>query len=635
MVRDKSINYLSSLLLIVLVAFLATSAEAQSRFEVGRQDSFTLKYRSVSATDVSQLKGKNAESKPRLIDATVTGLWVRTVVSVSSESVLVRYEMRMPSVSISMDQKLLKEQSQNLKHALLLPTVAELLKNGQVKGLRFADNVTFSAQGFVRAILSSMHYVTPPDGSKKRQWKTQEVDSQGHFTADYERSSKNRHLVVSGGEAVLKQKQYLQIEDIWHPLIKKESKEIRWQGHALFGVKDKRVLSVDVQEKLNIFVTDRHVSFQDNELEAIFNDSVKLSAERLGKMARDAAHWLKHRPTVKLFEERISNAQEQEIADQRLDGSSVPGLMVRFILYALNPISIRPQSFDLYVRMRGLFGRHPNSPELFRELMETMSSEKSFMLLCGVLGAAGTPESQTVLRAVFEKRSDKDALSQVMMGLARVEKPTEATFEHLEKRASDDSDPVKQHLALQGLAGLALMVRESRPKKARSIVNRLVRAAKNPPAGKLEFYLDLLGTSGSNMALDVLEPHLNSSDEKTRHRAIAALRWMDHPRAERALIKILAHSKIPVERRVALKALGERPPTVAMLQVFKRAARSDSDQIVRHSAVGRLKGWHWHDSSIARLLAGIARKDSSDFVRLAAKVSLDWIKGDVKATLEK
>ncbi len=257
------------------------------------------------------------------------------------------------------------------------------------------------------------------------------------------------------------------------------------------------------------------------------------------------------------------------------------------------------------------------------------------MLLCGVLGAAGTPKSQTVLRAVFEKRTDKGALTQVMMGLGRVEKPTEATFEFLEKRAADDLDSVKQHLALQGLAGLALMVRDSRPKKARSIVSRLVRAAKSAPVGKLEFYLDLLGTSGSNMTLDVLEPYLKSNDEKIRQRAIQGLRWMDHPRAERALIKILGHSKIPVERRVALKALGERPPTVAMLQVFKQAARFDDDQIVRHAAVGRLKDWHWHDSSIARLLLGIARKDSSEFVRLAAKVSLDWIKGDVKATLEK
>jgi hypothetical protein len=64
---------------------------------------------------------------------------------------------------------------------------------------------------------------------------------------------------------------------------------------------------------------------------------------------------------------------------------------------------------------------------------------------------------------------------------------------------------------------------------------------------------------------------------------------------------------------------------------FKKVVLKDTDETVRKAAVNRLESWHWHDTSIAGLMARIARRDKSKLVRLAAKLGLDMIRAQAKS----
>jgi hypothetical protein len=70
-----------------------------------------------------------------------------------------------------------------------------------------------------------------------------------------------------------------------------------------------------------------------------------------------------------------------------------------------------------------------------------------------------------------------------------------------------------------------------------------------------------------------------------------------------------------------------------MIRAFKKAAVSDDNESVRKAVVNQLESWHWHDTSIAGLMARIARRDKSKLVRLAAKLGLDMIRAQVKSEI--
>jgi hypothetical protein len=139
------------------------------------------------------------------------------------------------------------------------------------------------------------------------------------------------------------------------------------------------------------------------------------------------------------------------------------------------------------------------------------------------------------------------------------------------------------------LGTMARQLATTQPQRAAHIVRAMTsRLAAATSAASQRHYLLVLGNAGTKEALGTIAGYVGDDVAEVRAAAVAALRWIDAPKADRVLCKALRNDPAASVRVEAATALGFRAMTAESFAALKDAFLKDSATSVRRAALASI-----------------------------------------------
>jgi hypothetical protein len=308
---------------------------------------------------------------------------------------------------------------------------------------------------------------------------------------------------------------------------------------------------------------------------------------------------------------------EQDLA--RRDAHLLEGRTTKSLLEA----AIAEQDDSLLQdRLAALFRRRP---EAAAGAMELLRKEVVQQRITRALASAGSPQAVTVLGSVARDRSAPSPVRiDTLSALVLVQHPSVEAM-RVPATMFDDAD-VRVAIAARLAGGaLARAGRGEHREEADAIDAALIaRYRKAREVGELCDLLGALGNSVGSATLAVIAEARSDSRAEVRGAAARALRNAEGTDADRLLAETMTADSDASVRAAAIFAAGFRHPLDPTLaESLRRAAKEDSVEHVRNSAIALLSQNRGATPGIAETLAWIAEHDDKPTPRRLAREALE------------
>ena len=258
-----------------------------------------------------------------------------------------------------------------------------------------------------------------------------------------------------------------------------------------------------------------------------------------------------------------------------------------------------------------------NKPEVLRTLQQNITSgslpEWTNSKVLGAIAAAGTPNSQKLLRVLFNSSQQGSiSLDSVAFALSQLEKPNSKTIDFFRGRLENRDLPDAVRDSSWQLLGLYAKTSEA-PDLVAELISMETKADE---AGELNSWLDALGNTCSADAFGAIKKHLTVDNVELRVRAVRALRGIKLNQATEDLIALGRTEEEPLVRGEALKALSEREEdaaTQALAQLLQ-----DEPQVKLRRAAVEVLAQRPLSSELIVLLSAITTSDPDILLRAYA-----------------
>jgi hypothetical protein len=244
------------------------------------------------------------------------------------------------------------------------------------------------------------------------------------------------------------------------------------------------------------------------------------------------------------------------------------------------------------------------------------------IVLIDALGAAATPESLDAIIAYAKRPTTPEPLrKKAAFALIRTPRPSAATVDALISMLGD------KRLGSFAVVGLGTYCRLLRAAGDDSQANRAIDAVVPllDTAQDRTQRVDILhgiANSGDGRAFGRVRPLVDDADESIRAAAVDAIRLMPNPEVDGLVAARMAPTETVPVRLEAIDAARARGAHEPLITAVRTAATGASDSESRLAAVQVLQRWLPDRPDVRSTLEQVARDDSREAVRRAAKVAL-------------
>ena len=241
--------------------------------------------------------------------------------------------------------------------------------------------------------------------------------------------------------------------------------------------------------------------------------------------------------------------------------------------------------------------QHPGAAA---ELLETLDAdpdfelydEKTHLVLWRLVIEAGTPEAQrAVIRAATDPAFGSGSHVRALMYVGDFENPHTFLLEELwslhrdpDVAADPEVSPILENMSIFAVGTLGYrdkLNRGTMTAAANGLVANLRLSADDPEETALT--LMAMGNTGNDDLLETVEPYFSDDNASVRAAACAAVRRMQTPAAQEALIRTYDADHTEKVRQAALKSLLQMPLTAESAAWTRRetlAGADTSDQVL-------------------------------------------------------
>lgn len=541
----------------------------------------------------------------------LAGDWQVGVAGVKADEIMLRISFVPKEFSFVVDRQgsLPSETRVAVEAGLRTPFFVSQDAAGKVALLHFERGVSDIASGLLRGVIGASQFVH--GRSTDATWEAHELDGVGKYVAVYTR--------VQGGRIEKKKSSYLSLVSSKGLEVDHGEAHVELRGGATFELTEsQRIRELDVSEEMGRDLG----SGLPRSLE-----KVQLSLRLVG-VQRDAL-------LVGSFEARKGALRTQSIASipetqadpmthyrQALGGAQFADIVSTLrSLPKEEPARSKARAQAVY-QLHALFKLDPEAAKGAVPVLRSGLESTAASPIIGGLSAASTPEAVRALaETVTDTRLPVDMRTDAVAALGVAEHPTSEGVDALRKVWRGESSPLRETAAL-GLGNAAMNRAKTDASGAEEMVGELKRAYYAAASDEeRSLVLRALGNTRSLSAMSVLLEALGAQSAELRGSAVFALRNMDSPIADEAVVRVLMADPHPDVRSSAVVACSYRPIS-AVLDGLRRALQVERLVGVRMDIVQLLARFRLDSAAVDPILAAAAAGDSSAEVRNAASQAL-------------
>jgi HEAT repeat protein len=542
---------------------------------------------------------------PPVIHFTLEGQLTATVVGAQGDQIHVQYLLRPGAFAFESEgRNALEEKSRaNMLASLQAPFYATFNRQGAALVIHLERSVDLMSQNLLRWVVASLQVVTPPEPLER--WPSQELDPTGQYSASYRRLAGAREFEKT-------RLRYLQLGTPEGLRPTDPSTRITVTG-GTNGVLDEQLWleSLRVQERVEtqpgegLPTTVGELQVRARLLER------RRAPVLVGALEANRSRLVSAGLAVQTMVPEPPDARLRRI----LRGGDLQSLTGELRALPQDEQVRGPATSELMERLRALFLLEPAAASQVPAQLRGEKDRNTYSSLIGSLSAASTPEAVRALAQVSADATLPEAVRvDAIAGLGVVEKPTQQGLEEL-RRLAESPEEVLRSTATLALGNTARNLRQNGDPSADTVLDELsraLRATSNPLEQAL--LLKALANTADVRVLPIIESSLRSESSLVREAAVAALRLIPDPAADRLLIaRMLEDPSIDV-RRSAVFASSFRP-LPPLLPALEQALRTDQAEAVRADVVRLIGENRYRIESARALLTWASQSDPSAEIR--------------------
>jgi hypothetical protein len=328
----------------------------------------------------------------------------------------------------------------------------------------------------------------------------------------------------------------------------------------------------------------------------IQDETLTMTLTWTGKAAADSARMAQLSETLQGSMVSISGLEEFTAAEREAMRKLIEGKDFASEVARLRNFSDKAtisDMMDLYRMLQAFITIHPEKiPELAQQLDQYSSKDSRFDFIGVVLARNGTESAQSeIVEHIESKWNDPQAVRQLSLSLALMDKPSDATAQRLMETLDRSSSEDPSHsVLLSSLAGVGYHSQNPEIKnQIRDLVYQEINQA-DALVEKKDAYM-MLGNLGHNDTPRYVAPLLASPKAEDRVLAVTALRRVDREAAREAdqiLVKASENDSEKVVRRASSSALIGRNVDADLLRDLEQRLYAEKDIHVVQNIVDTL-----------------------------------------------
>lgn len=516
-------------------------------------------------------------------------------------------------LSVVMENESISSQhlGSRIEKGLDKPFFLRVSEGGEIQALGTHIELEGMGYNILRTAVAVLQFVEPArDSPNWNVWETEETDQNGIYAARYRRRGGGGYEKTKLGYTYAASASLAPHDAPRLPTIQSVTQLIWTEG---------RLRKADLVESMvqpfgarSAFKTKLHIGLE-------------LVSERKAASRSADVRGITFLPLFKGKGAARPADHEQEHKEQLVAGASFQDLKAQ-----LGKLPDTPQNRDarwnVIERLTALFQLDSAALQAAVKDLRALPASADRDMLLAAISDTDTPEARGALADLARDRAaDPSLRDSVLTHLGVTEKSSVESLETLRAVVSDPADTtVRATAALAlGAAAHAGMRSEGVEGAAAQAVETLSESYEQAPSPKEQrLYLDALGNSGNEAALDTIRRALTSPDRSVRAAAADALRRIPGAAAEALLATTLRNDPESSVRVAAVMALTARELGQPMLDALSDALRSEPEGGVRLQIISLLRGLQKRSAPARELLAWAARNDPDEQLRRIASQAL-------------
>lgn len=492
--------------------------------------------------------------------------------------------------------------------------VARISGRGLWKEIRFPKSMGSESTNFLKSLMSATVFVLPEAPSAR--WEGTEEDPTGTYRAEYDWVGE---ADSDGRVTVRKQKKYLALHasgpgaKLTHRNSATVFGTFLAETGRLVGLRGEETMEIGIGGGMTSTVEAR---YRMTLVERTHEEGICKSLASLREMTADSYAIASFRPDfpADAGQETMTEAEIAEVASTHTLESLVSSLQV---LERQDGLYTQEAS-DCFWYLRALFLHDPRNIERAREMASanlygaTMSG-----ILIDILGSTGTEAAQRALLDLLPGDSMSEGLrGKTLWALSA--RP--AVLPDVRSRLTDFAGSGSAALAGTAMQSLGRLARKGDAATGKEIVDFLMGRFD----GKDTAVLTALGNAGHAAAFPLLAESAKSESEDVRVAAVLAMRWIETPEAEGAILRTAAGDDSDTVRIRAVESLSYRESD-AVADALLRIASSDPSTDVRLKAAEVISARAGADPRYLEMLRQVSSRNDAEEVRREALQALSEI----------
>lgn len=471
---------------------------------------------------------------------------------------------------------------------------------GEIKEYFFPKNIAVEARTLLSGIVNSLQVIRADGNSAK--WQTIEADVSGQYSASY--SAKDASTIEKS------KNQYLRTRSPSGFLPMQKDTQFAVTSTANFALDDSGwPKSLTEKETLEVSTLGMRVT-------GSIASTIKLTG------VTNHPEWTGDFPEG-VESERVSEAQAMALSKKNADINMVGGRSFAQIALELNAKTNDGRS-RAQARMAALFRVNPEEAKnAVEEVLHGSGDDNSKRRLIGALGSAGTPEAQHELARLLESPEAEDLRVNAAVALGLSKNPTQETMQALDKAAdSKNSALANASILATGNAVRAMNADQSgnTTDAVQSLIDGLANATTD---AQKQLYLDALGNTGDVRALAAIMPYLTNASVQLRATATTAMKFMNGPVADQAIITAFSDAEMLI-RRAAVFTVAFRP-IAGVLPALDTLLKTEKEMTVRMEILSAMNTKLAEETAVIESVTWAMDNDPSPKVREFAKKIADHV----------
>lgn len=616
-------KWLSLCVLCISVVSLSFALQVY-QFKSGTQQVYSISLKSTQKAYLSKLMQAlqpsdsepipGAQAQDQTYEMNLQGELHTSVVQVEKGKAVMVYRLNVSTLRLVMNKEPMPETErkalmQQVNQSVFFVEMDSQGRTGHVWTLPGTDP-------FVESILrnfASLSQISMTGIQSAKNWTAQEDAPEGRYTASYQ--------TLSSKPAELRLKKTIQKYTRVADQGMGRDMSIRPSGSSevLFHPKEGRLISIQSQIGQQTWLKNIRISEGTTLFTLKHKTTGTLPAASLDALQKGYRQVAAQTKPGTLFGLPVVQGDSEDMHRQQLGDETLETLM--------KTVRTLPENADmdaqtaLYLKWRALLSLQPDACKEVSSYLEKQKVESvRTRVLVMALQGAGHAKAQSALVSYMRlHKGSPDAMQNLIPVLADVSDATQESEQFLSS-LTQVSNPEIAIPARLGLGSMSKNLQSKSPERAKSVVDRLLGALNACKTDEERVsWLLALGNAGSDRALTAIMRYVQSPDDQVRYASISALRFIEQPQAEEALVNALLSDKATAVRMEAASAFGYRQMTGRGFRAHREAMTREKDEDIRKTLLNNL--WNAREAfpDAKNIIRQAAQSDASQAVRNLAQ----------------